>query len=141
MHRKAAVLASTFAFLSSPGWAGSVSHGLTVRVKLAARIAIEARPKSAAATDAGRALSVRNALVIRPGQAHGLRIRFEIMDPAVSSVEVLGLGKPLRVARDAPAVVAGPEDSAPRSLSYVVHYGDSGETPRGSVPIRVTLLP
>lgn len=142
MHRKAAVFASTFALLSSPAWAGSVSHGFSVRVKPpGASVAIEAHPKSAAATDEGRSLSVRDALVIRPGLAHGLRIRFEIVDPAVSSVDVLGLGKPLHVEHDAAAVVAGPDDSATRRLSYVVHYGDSSRTPRRSVPLRVTLLP
>jgi hypothetical protein len=130
--------------LGLPAAAGTVSHGFNVTVDLngAGGVKVDARAQEAIALGGGgHSVTVANALVLGRFPSRALRMQLEIVDPAVKSVEVLGLGAPVHLERG-PRSVLVPSEGAdgPVTLSYVVHYADGGGQP-ARVPLRATIVP
>lgn len=142
---RAAIVGVAMAALPFCAWAGSASTRFGVTVKVAPAIAL--RGESAAATPvkgATRTLSVSNALAIRDAAAMGYRLRFEIMDPGVRSVDVLGFERPIHVESGNPTVYLPSQTgmpSTPRTLTYVVTYAEGVEPAGHSIPMRMTVQP
>lgn len=144
MRRFTALLPSTLAALCLPAAAGNVSRGFNVTVDLNGGSGVRLEAPAAAPiapTAAGNSVTVANALVIRTYRARALRLRLEIVDPAVKSVEVLGFGKPVHVEGGAASVLVRSEGAdGLRTLSYVVHYGKDARQ-RARVPLLATIVP
>jgi hypothetical protein len=144
MRAAIALPAAILAVLSGSALAGSVAQGFHVRVDLNASTGVRLEaPATAAIVPAAdpHSVTVPSALVIRTSRTHALRIRLEVVDPAVKSIEVLGLGKPVHVERGPTSVLVPPEGKdGTRTLSYVVSYGKDGRSRRG-VPLLATVIP
>lgn len=142
MQPAAALLAALLAAPCASAAAASVAQGFHVRVDLNASTGMRLEAAPAAATvPATGPVTVPNALVIRTFRAHALRLRLEVVDPAVKSVDVLGLGKPVHIEHGGKSVLvpsAGKDGT--RTLSYVVSYVGDGRA-RGSVPLLATVMP
>jgi hypothetical protein len=144
MRRPFAIAAAALALLCGSAGAGTVNQGFHVTVDLnRARAARLEAPAIAVAALAARpySIAVRNALVVPTFPTQALRLKLEIVDPAVASAEILGLGKPVHVEGGGASVLV-PSDATggTRTLSYVLHYAHD-ERPHRRVPLRATLVP
>ena len=89
------------------------------------------------------AVSVPNATLIRGLSSGGYRLRFEVIDPAIASVDVSGLISPLHISRGLAEVFVPPpaDGQEDRTLSYVFTYAGGHGTATRAVPLRVTFMP
>ncbi len=131
--------------LSRAAGAGSVQRGFRVGVELnAPPVQVAAPAKSVALNNpaaAPHALSVTHALSIR-AVSTGYMLRLEVVDPAVRSVEILGLGRPLRLTSGVREVFVPPgTDADELALSYTVTYAQAVEPGESSIPFRATIVP
>jgi hypothetical protein len=90
-----------------------------------------------------QAVSVPSATVIRGLDSSGYKLRFEVIDPAIASVDVSGLLTPLHISNGfAEVFVPPPEDGQEdRTLSYVFTYAEGHASGMEPVPLRVTFMP
>jgi len=127
--------------------ASTARRGFNVTVHSASRVEMGAVAKSAKITSPGTArasFNVSNALTIRAPAVGGYTLRLEIIDPAVTAIDVHGLPGHVHLTGGVaevfvPAGASG--DQGELTLSYLVTYGDGVLPPERPTPLRVTFAP
>ena len=129
------------------GFAGSTDARFNVTVHLApagGSMSIAAPSSGAAAAPAGagpHSILLPKAMEVRT-TAIPTRLRFEITDPGVASVDVLGLGRPVHVGNSAIGIMIPPSSHGRSvSISFVIRYREGASPGEARSPIRATFLP
>lgn len=131
--------------LSRTAGADSLERSFRVGVVLSAPPVQLAAPLKSVALNtpgaAAHALSVAHALSIRASST-GYMLQFEVIDPTVRSVEVVGLGRPLHLTTGVRQVFVPPgNDAEDLTLSYTVTYAEPVQPGALSIPFRATIMP
>jgi len=128
----ALAVAATYLFMTPPAVARDTTSEFKVRVRLESG----AHMATSRVYSPGGAI---HAVSLRLPRAEPFRLRLEVIEPAVQSVEISGLGQIIRVGKDA-VEIALPARSAIRALNLtcVIKYHE-GAQPQG-VPLRMTLI-
>lgn len=133
--------------LVSPALAGSADghFNVTVRLRSAGQAKVGSAPVAVMSSSrAGDALGARGALTFHLAGTERYRLRLELAERGVESVDVAGLGRPISISGE-PVEVSLPAepDDADHELriSYRVHYRPGAATQGTHAPLRITFLP